>query len=76
MSVRDPRTDPRPGDVFRKGAKTRKVLCRMWGSLRLIIWYEGPEKSGRGSLDSFARWCRGAEVVRIADPAKEGSENG
>jgi len=61
VTARDPRTDPRPGDGFRW--KVDHVVDG-WLRTELVPFVErfnGPLKPKRG-----------AEVVRIADPAKEG----
>ena len=68
MSERDPRVDPRPGDV---------VGHRILGKLEVTqvvfdaVDYRFAESKDKGvrfrsSLDTWRWWCRGAEVVAAA----------
>ena len=69
MSTRDPRTDPQPGDVLRKGRKERRVECRGpdWGFPDVISGEESIVTS-KGfvcyTLSSWRRWAKDAEVIR------------
>lgn len=82
MTARDPRTDPRPGDVVRKAGTTdvhvtsdavnRKVTMTDAEFVGFASWYgdNGDPNWGIVRRDSWKRWCRGAEVVRLADPER------
>ena len=74
MSARDPRVDPRPGDVVRKKHRFRTVVSRgdaFSNGDGLKVIYETP--GGRSEvlrettlLLYWQSWCRGAEVVSVA----------
>lgn len=82
MSARDPRTDPRPGDVVRKGSVTREVLIfreRLPSPMvRFVCAFTSSRWSGGRlvqhpmrqklwtRLAKWQDWCRCSEVVRVA----------
>lgn len=72
---RDPRTDPRPGDVMRKGKETREVV-RMQTRNDGVVWRlvtrctatdRNWQWDGYPIMDQWRRWAKGAEVVKNAD---------
>lgn len=70
MSERDPRTDPRKGDVVRNrtgaGIHTRRVVdCRP----TLVAWEEwGKNRPRRGEMipEGWVSWARGGTVLAVA----------
>jgi len=68
--MRDPRIDPRPGDVLRKQGKrsplTRRVIAiRYWPLVRYIRVEQGKNEDCH-FLD-WKRWAESAEVVKVAE---------
>ena len=69
MSERDPRQDPRPGDVVRKGEIDRHVVEVRIGLLDsvYVIYHSNYYRPFHESpLSRWRNWCRGAEVVAAA----------
>lgn len=78
---RDPRVDPRAGDVVRKGDKTRRVLevsrrneweGRQVYAVRFLRSSPRGEAGASNWLDQWVAWCRGASVVRVAQEGSDG----
>jgi hypothetical protein len=77
MNERDPRIDPRPGDVLRldwgkRGTKTRTVRTRG----PLAGWPDGvtgtevirtPQPFGCYTMAGWRRWAKNAEVIHKAE---------
>jgi hypothetical protein len=59
---RDPRKDPQPGDIIRKGNKQRKVVT-VYGN---DIWYDVPGSTVRKLcwITTWRVWARGADVIQ------------
>lgn len=71
MSDRDPRLDPRAGDVLRHkvGCRTREVSSVIRDSVS--TWDVGVDGVRRSNvistLKQWLRWAAGAEVLRVAE---------
>lgn len=72
MPVRDPRKNPKAGDVFRKGAATVEILCCLGGSFSFRL--EGDVSQSppftdwdRPWMPPFVKWASDAEVIHAAD---------
>jgi hypothetical protein len=68
--MRDPRTDPRPGDVLRKGSTQRTVVAVFGNCVTCCV--EGMGATRRGGyiapwLSQFRRWAKDAEVLDTAE---------
>lgn len=64
-TVRDPRRDPFPGDVLRKGRVTREVTGYSWNAL---VDFSLRRKDGNNwdfwvTLALWRRWAKGADVL-------------
>ena len=60
--TRDPRTDPRPGDVIARAGRPRTVVYRsQWGT---VIYDTRKQSQLRCTLATWKKWARGAEVTR------------
>lgn len=78
MSDRDPRVDPRVGDVVRKGDRERTILRTQSTSSGGVgeIQYEvrvddrPGRKGGVCWITSWQDWCRGAEVVQRGEESR------
>lgn len=66
MSGRDPRLDPRAGDVLRKGRVERRVDETYAGGFR-VRWSKPPGWRLYCTLETWRRWAAGAEVLRVAE---------
>ena len=69
MSGRDPRLDPRAGDVLRKDGCTREVYKIDRESETDFVWFDDstdPPGAGYGcrTMTIWRRWAAGAEVLR------------
>jgi hypothetical protein len=76
MAERDPRVDPRQGDILRKGNETRNVYQIFTPDLRfqpvVTCWFEKNWmglKRGYVSpyIKAFRKWASKAEVLHAAD---------
>lgn len=70
MSIRDPRRDPRPGDVLIKpGCKPRRVTYGPgeWRGWSDCVRYTGGIIEHGCLLRAWRRWARSAEVVATED---------
>ena len=66
--MRDPRKDPRPGDVVRKGAFTRQALSRRGERFAMDYYDQARDKVVRMiALKTWKTWARGAEVLHVAE---------
>lgn len=84
--MRDPRTDPRPGDVLRKGNRVRLVLAppRGWKRWPRVRFAQHPprflqdESPGVVSSAVFLAWAKDATVLHVADdkPARAAARPG
>jgi hypothetical protein len=72
MTERDPRIDPRPGDIFRGGGVVRRVLKRE--GARVLV------SSGLTHywmrLDSSQKWCQERGAVTCSGEVKKGRDDG
>lgn len=66
MTARDPRSDPRPGDVLRKGERTRIVLSAKPLGAGFMVSYNSGKRTHDTWISTWREWCRGAEVVRVS----------
>ena len=67
MSSRDPRKDPRPGDVTKDGNDIILVVRRMSG---IIYWASSHQRSDellQTPIDTWPRMCKNDEVIHVAD---------
>lgn len=67
---RDPRVDPKPGDVLSVGGSQRQVDgvgCRFGTGEIQVGWVRSCGDSGSMSLKSWKRWAAKAEVIRAAE---------
>ena len=63
--MRDPRVDPRPGDVVRKGQRERTVSKRCGSSIDYI---EGKTNRERNCwITTWEEWCRKSDVLHVAE---------
>lgn len=64
-SERDPRTDPRPGDVLRKNGNTRRVIKYLLIYGRQFVVWTGSKVKARGQCNphSWQMWAKNAEVL-------------
>jgi hypothetical protein len=65
-SERDPRTDPRPGDVLETGTKWGWNICRVvcWARDNQVGFSAPPsEKTRTIFLKSWRHWAKGATVI-------------
>jgi|688.fasta_scaffold2424584_2 hypothetical protein len=63
MQTRDPRIDPQPGDVVKKG-KTRRVNHRKGDE---VFYMSGGSMVERSCwITTWQDWCRDAEVLHAA----------
>jgi hypothetical protein len=63
--MRNPLSDPRPGDVVRKGKRQRSVYARRGNEV-----YYTTESSGlirNCWITTWCDWCRGSEVLHVAE---------
>ena len=62
--ARDPRTDPRPGDVLHKWGHAREIVIRRGRHALRVHDFIGvrPVK-----LRTFLKWARNAEVIHRAE---------
>lgn len=64
---RDPRIDPKPGDVLAKNGKKRTVLflvpCGSWAD----IYYQSQGRKVRCYSGTWRDWAKGAEVFHAAE---------
>jgi hypothetical protein len=70
-AMRDPLTEPRPGDVVIKLAGKKLRAARRW-VLRIddkSVLYRNYKTgyTSKVALKSWREWCRGAEVIRTAE---------
>jgi len=71
-TMRDPRTDPRPGDGLRKGKRERHVLAGppfQPCEIRYAISQNGLLQHGCW-ITTWKDWARDAEVIHIAPEEK------
>lgn len=66
-SKRDPRVDPRPGDVLMRGSTYRQVRTykrgvTFWHRFGCLRW-----DLGRESHEEWRLWAKSAEVVHVAE---------
>jgi len=68
MTKRDPRIDPRPGDVFEKAGK-RLVYTRTFRGSYLgdVLYQDGNGQICAARRGSFLKWAKCAEVLHVAD---------
>ena len=62
---RDPRKDPRPGDMVAKGAKQRRVDARRGSEIDYTDIQSGKKKNCW--ITTWNDWCRDAEVLHVAE---------
>jgi hypothetical protein len=71
MSERDPKLDPRAGDVLRKGKRTKAVIGRdEWRGPWVNYQTPTGERNGLMTaerLEWWHKWARTAEVVRAEE---------
>lgn len=67
MSGRDPRVDPRAGDVLRKGRVERRVDDTYSGGLRIQWSRPGGWRRWFCTRETWRRWAAGAEALRVAE---------
>jgi len=70
--TRDPRIDPRPGDVLRRPRQQRMVLVRYFGGVNYALVPGTKPNYGLphfkwSDLASWRKWAKTAEVVHVAD---------
>jgi hypothetical protein len=69
---RDPRVDPKPGDVFRKGNRERHIIKSIMAGNGWTAYQTGSDiKRKRGgitveALDYWHQWAKNAEVIHAA----------
>ena len=66
---RDPRKDPKKGDLVSNGGRSREVsdvVCDGLGNIR-IHWVSSMTKWGSTYLYAWRKWARNAEVKHAAD---------
>ena len=68
---RDPRANPKPGDVLTKGTRTRTVteagLYYPGDSTPSVCWVTPTGSRSWSWLKVFRRWAKGATVERVGD---------
>ena len=69
MAARDPRVDPKLGDVLRKDGRDRTVQkCVSYGPFRDVdIHYYCDRHSCSIFLRNWRKWAKDAEVLHAAD---------
>lgn len=75
MSGRDPRRDPRAGDVVRKGLADRRVESVDGLSVYYTATYGLRGSDGvvySAETDNWRRWAAGAEVLRTGEGVQGG----
>ena len=75
MSERDPRQDPRPGDVVRVASEQgpRFVRDRLSSRGDRVVWTIDSKRFYYEPVPVWERECRGAEVVSVAAAGAEGA---
>lgn len=63
--MRDPRADPRPGDVLRNGSETRSVRARDSAYNGFVTYHNG-KMTWRCRISTWKRAMRDAEVLHVA----------
>lgn len=68
---RDPRVDPKPGDVLR-GEKSDRYVGKLYsdGLIGFTYWQRASSGSGNDcycSLKAWLKWANNAEVIHCAD---------
>jgi hypothetical protein len=63
MQPRDPRVDPRPGDILRGNGQVRRVMAREGDRVRC----ESGQYGYRMRLDNWQKWCglNGATAAQV-----------
>ena len=65
--MRDPRTDPRPGDVLRKGDDERHVMGRDETYNGFVFYRQGGPWKRLCRISTWKRTMRDAEVLHVAE---------
>lgn len=68
-TAKDVRTDPKRGDVVRKGKRMRTVIGRPQLLDPWVSFREGSGQTGRAqaiTLDYWTEWAKDAEVINVA----------
>jgi hypothetical protein len=72
MSERDPRIDPRPGDVLRRVIDGTVVVCVVNDAAPVVVYlvYSDDSPTERWVMDDWAKWS-GVDGVQVLYRAEE-----
>ncbi len=68
MTTRDPRREPKAGDVLRQGTEVRLVSLEREFPVKGLVWYKtASEDRCNCYVENWERWAKDAEVLNAAD---------